>query len=136
MGRTDTPGSARGRSLGPFVFLWVCLGAAVAYFLSQPFLVHHSYYGPRSSSADELWWVVAALFVPYAYAIRSYLRGNRVPLPLLFGVAAVLYVLLIPAAALQSQDAYQYLLYGTTLGNFSETLTKPRVMQFGLRYSF
>ena len=112
MGRTDTPGSARGRSLGPFVFLWVCLGAAVAYFLSQPFLVHHSYYGPRSSSADELWWVVAALFVPYAYAIRSYLRGNRVPLPLLFGVAAVLYVLLIPAAALQSQDAYQYLLYG------------------------
>jgi hypothetical protein len=30
----------------------------------------------------------------------------------------------------------QYLLYGTTLGNFSQTLTKPRVMQFGLRYSF
>ncbi|HVO61612.1 MAG TPA: TonB-dependent receptor [Terriglobales bacterium] len=29
-----------------------------------------------------------------------------------------------------------YLLYGTTLGNFSETLTKPRVMQFALRYSF
>ncbi|MGA7171291.1 MAG: hypothetical protein WBW02_07970 [Candidatus Sulfotelmatobacter sp.] len=30
----------------------------------------------------------------------------------------------------------QYLLYGTTLGNFSATLTKSRVMQFGLRYSF
>jgi hypothetical protein len=30
----------------------------------------------------------------------------------------------------------QYLLYGTTLGDFSQTLTKPRVMQFGLRYSF
>ena len=30
----------------------------------------------------------------------------------------------------------QYLLYGATLGNFSATLTKPRVMQFGLRYSF
>jgi hypothetical protein len=30
----------------------------------------------------------------------------------------------------------QYLLYGTTLGNFSETLTKPRVMQFDLRYTF
>ena len=30
----------------------------------------------------------------------------------------------------------QYLLYGATLGNFSQTLTKPRVMQFGLRYSF
>jgi len=30
----------------------------------------------------------------------------------------------------------QFLLYGTTLGDFSETLTKPRVMQFGLRYSF
>jgi hypothetical protein len=30
----------------------------------------------------------------------------------------------------------QYLLYGTTLGDFTETLTKPRVMQFGVRYSF
>lgn len=30
----------------------------------------------------------------------------------------------------------QYLLYGTTLGNFTQTLSKPRVMQFGLRYSF
>ncbi len=30
----------------------------------------------------------------------------------------------------------QYLLYGTTLGNFTQTLTHPRVMQFGLRYSF
>jgi Carboxypeptidase regulatory-like domain len=30
----------------------------------------------------------------------------------------------------------QYLLYGTTLGNFTATLTAPRVMQFGLRYSF
>jgi hypothetical protein len=30
----------------------------------------------------------------------------------------------------------QFLLYGSTLGNFSATLTKPRVMQFGLRYSF
>ncbi len=30
----------------------------------------------------------------------------------------------------------QYLLYGTTLGNFSASLTKPRVMQFGLRYGF
>jgi hypothetical protein len=30
----------------------------------------------------------------------------------------------------------QYLLYGATLGDFTATLTKPRVMQFGLRYSF
>jgi hypothetical protein len=30
----------------------------------------------------------------------------------------------------------QYLLYGTTLGNFTKALTKPRVMQFSLRYSF
>jgi hypothetical protein len=30
----------------------------------------------------------------------------------------------------------QYLLYGTTLGDFTQTLTKPRVMQFSLRYSF
>jgi hypothetical protein len=30
----------------------------------------------------------------------------------------------------------QYLLFGTTLGGFTETLTKARVMQFGVRYSF
>jgi hypothetical protein len=30
----------------------------------------------------------------------------------------------------------QYLLYGTTLGDFTQALTKPRVMQFALRYRF
>jgi hypothetical protein len=30
----------------------------------------------------------------------------------------------------------QYLLYGTTLGDFTETLSKPRVMQFGVRLQF
>ena len=30
----------------------------------------------------------------------------------------------------------QFLLYGSTLGDFTQTLTKPRVMQFGMRYSF
>jgi len=30
----------------------------------------------------------------------------------------------------------QYLLYQPTLGDFTQTLTKPRVMQFSLRYSF
>jgi hypothetical protein len=29
-----------------------------------------------------------------------------------------------------------YLFYSSTLGEFSQTLSKPRVMQFGLRYSF
>ncbi len=29
-----------------------------------------------------------------------------------------------------------YLFYASTLGEFTQTLTKPRVMQFGLRYSF
>jgi hypothetical protein len=29
-----------------------------------------------------------------------------------------------------------YLISGTTLGDFNQTLTNPRVMQFGLRYSF
>jgi len=112
MGRTDTLGGAPDRSLRAFVALWVCLAAAIVFFLVQPFVAHHSYYGPRPSSADDFWWVVAVLFVPYAYAIRSYLRGNRVSASALFGAAAALYLLLIPAAALQSQDVYQYLLYG------------------------
>jgi hypothetical protein len=30
----------------------------------------------------------------------------------------------------------QYLLYGTTLGDFTETLTKPRVMRYRVLYSF
>jgi hypothetical protein len=30
----------------------------------------------------------------------------------------------------------QHLLFGMTLGGFTETLTKARVMQFGVRYSF
>lgn len=30
----------------------------------------------------------------------------------------------------------QYLLYQPSLGDFTQTLTKPRVMQFGLRYNF
>lgn len=30
----------------------------------------------------------------------------------------------------------QYLLYQPTLGDYTQTLTKPRVMQFGMRYSF
>ena len=29
-----------------------------------------------------------------------------------------------------------YLFYSATLGEFTQTLTKTRVMQFGLRYSF
>jgi hypothetical protein len=29
-----------------------------------------------------------------------------------------------------------YLFYAATLGEFTQTLTKPRVMQLGLRYSF
>jgi len=112
MGRADTGGGAPGRSPAPFLFLSLSLAAAAVFFLLQPFLVHHPYYGPRPTSASEYWWIVAALFVPYAYAIRSYLRGNHIPTAMLFGVAAILYLLLIPAPALQSQDVYQYLLYG------------------------
>ena len=29
-----------------------------------------------------------------------------------------------------------YLFYSATLGEYSQTLTHPRIMQFGLRYSF
>jgi len=112
MGRSDTPGSVQGRSLGPFVVLWASLAVASVFFLVQPLLVHLPYYGPRPTSGDDDWWIVAALFVPYAYAIRRHLRGGGPSAGALFAAAAVLYVALIPAAALQSQDVYQYLLYG------------------------
>ena len=112
MGRTENSGSTPPRSLGPFLFLWASLAAATAFFLVQPFVFHHSYYGPRSTSGSDDWWVVAALFAPYAYAIRRYLRGGGPSAAVLLAAVAVLYVALIPAPALQSQDVYQYLLYG------------------------
>ena len=88
------------------------LGAFVVFFLARPLLwAQGPYYGPRASTGNDYWYVVAAAFIPYGLALRAYRRGARPSARTLFIGAAVLYVALIPAAAQQSQDVYQTLLY-------------------------
>ena len=92
--------------------LVVSLAAAVAFFLIRPLLGAQGDYAPRHSSGSAYWLLVAALFVPYAIALRERRRCARPSPTTLFAVAAVLYVAMIPAAAQQSQDLYQNLVYG------------------------
>lgn len=110
--RLKSNGSTGDVSLIPFLALVSALGGLVAFFLLESIVSHHAYYGPRSASGSTYWYVVAAAFVPYAWAIHAYRRGNRPPMTLLWVGAVALYVALIPAPALQSQDVYQNLFYG------------------------
>ena len=88
------------------------LSAFVVFFLARPLLAGQGpYYGPRTSTGSDYWYVVVAAFIPYGLALRAYGRGARPATRSLFIGAAVLYVALIPAAAQQSQDVYQTLLY-------------------------
>src|SRR2546423_2291393 len=91
----------------PFVALLATLGGLVAFFLVAPALSSNPYYSPRASSGSAYWYLVAAAFAPYAWAIHAYRQGHRPSVKLLMVAAAGLYVALIPAPALQSQDVYQ-----------------------------
>lgn len=83
----------------------------VVFFLARPLISEHPFYGPRTSTGYDYSYVVAAAFIPYAFALLAYRRGARPSSRSLFAGAALLYVALIPAAAQQSQDVYQTLLY-------------------------
>jgi hypothetical protein len=100
------------RSRGPYVGLAASLGGISLFFLVRPALSGGPYYSPRVTTGYAYWFLTAAAFVPYVLAIRAYRRGGWPPVPLLFLVAAILYLALIPAPAQQSQDVYQSLLYG------------------------
>jgi len=111
-GRFASRGRGGDGAQAPFVALLATLGALTVFFLLAPTISNHPYYGPRSASGYSYWYLVAAAFAPYAWAIHSYRRGHRPSVRLLLVAAASLYVALIPAPALQSQDLYQSLLYG------------------------
>ncbi|MCA1726970.1 MAG: hypothetical protein LC722_04785, partial [Actinobacteria bacterium] len=110
-GQVTTPDGAASRA--PFWLLVGALGALALFFLIRPALGGAAYYHPRPGPRTyDYWPVVLLAFVPYAVMVRATSRGMLVPLPLVLGVVIALYALLIPAPAVQSQDLYQYLVYG------------------------
>jgi glycosyl transferase family 87 len=109
--RSRSAGS-RGGSSHAFLVLLATLGGLVAFFLLEGIITNHPYYGPRAATGYTYWYLVAAGFAPYAWAIHAYRQGARPSMRLLWVGAIVLYVALIPAPALQSQDLYQNLFYG------------------------
>lgn len=96
-----------------FLLLLGALLALVAFFLIRPALSGLPYYRPRPpGTAHDYWYLVVLAFGPYAVALRSHRRGRRTSLAVLIVSAALLYAALVPAPPQQSQDVYQYLLYG------------------------
>jgi alpha-1,6-mannosyltransferase len=93
-----------------FVACFVSLFSLALFFLVRPALSAQAYYHPRPPGTTyDYWFLVLAMFIPYSLALRSCRRGDRASLPLVLGGAVILYLVLIPAPAVQSQDIYQYL---------------------------
>jgi hypothetical protein len=92
----------------------VCtLAGLAAFFLVRPAVQDLPYYRPRPGGRTyDYWQLVVVASVPWAIAMWSEVRAPRARPGVLLGIAAVLYVALIPAPAQQSQDVYQYLVYG------------------------
>jgi alpha-1,6-mannosyltransferase len=118
MNTTEPPGGQDRSTDGaassfPFWALVAALVGLTAFFLIRPAVQDLGYYRPRPGGRTfDFWYLVLAAFLPYAWALVAARRGMRVPAPLLFGAAAVLYTAMIPAPPQQSQDVYQYLVYG------------------------
>jgi hypothetical protein len=106
--QTDAP-TARGPAW--FWILAVSLGCLAVFFLVRPAIGPGAYYRPRPAGTTyDYWFLFLAAFVPYGLSLR---RGARLPSArTLLWSTGVLYAALIPAPAVQSQDLYQYLLYG------------------------
>jgi alpha-1,6-mannosyltransferase len=82
-----------------------------AFFLVRPLLDAAPAYRPRPPGTTYAYsFLVVVSFLPYAAAVWASRRG--VPLAVAVGGAAVLHLLLLPAALTQSQDVYAYLFYG------------------------
>jgi Glycosyltransferase family 87 len=98
-----------------------------AFFLIRPAFLGSPYYGPRPPGTTYAYWfLVLAAFLPYGLALREARRGREPSLRFLVGGAAILYLVLIPTPALQSQDVYQYLLYGeVAAGGGNPYVTAP-----------
>jgi hypothetical protein len=106
---TTRPAAHR-RSSTWFAILIASLAGLAAFSLIRPAFEGGPYYRPRGAGTTyAYWYLVVAASVPYLLALRA----GRLPTArsLLIG-AGVLFAAFVPAPALQSQDIYQYLLYG------------------------
>lgn len=84
-----------------------------AFFLVRPLFDGLPVYRPRLGERTyDYWPLVLATFVPFAFALRESERGMRISLRALVVTAAVVYLAFVPTAPQQSQDVYQYLVYG------------------------
>ncbi len=103
----DTTKRARPETrLALFGFLGL-LGFAL-FLLAGPFFDAAPAYRPRPPGTHYAYsFLVIAAFVPYSLALRG-----RPGLRAALGGAAILWLVLLPAAIVQSQDAYAYLIYG------------------------
>jgi len=104
----------RHRTSSPaFTLLLVSLVSLMAFFVLRPLLAPEGYYHSRPrGTTNDYWWLIVIAFIPYGLAIRSYVRGKTPSIRKLLVWAIVLFVGFIPAPAQQSQDVYQYLVYG------------------------
>ena len=90
---------------------FVALLAFALFFLVPPFLDAAPAYRPRPSGTTYAYsFLVVAAFLPYAGAVWASRRGLSLRTALTG--AAVLHLVLLPAALTQSQDVYAYLFYG------------------------
>jgi alpha-1,6-mannosyltransferase len=81
------------------------------FFLVRPFLDAGPAYRPRPPGTTYAYsFLVVAAFLPYVGAVWANRRG--VPVRFALVGAAVLHLVLLPAALTQSQDVYAYLFYG------------------------
>jgi len=95
------------------VILFGSLLGLAGFFLLRPAVAGSGYYRPRpNGNGYAYWYLTAAAFVPYAFALRSASRGVAPQARTLLMGSVVLFVAFLPAPAQQSQDVYQYLLYG------------------------
>jgi alpha-1,6-mannosyltransferase len=111
------PGMRRGRAgrvirSRPILALsFLGLLAFALFLLVRPFLDAGPAYRARPPGTTYAYsFLVVAAFLPYAGAAWASRRG--VPLGLALVGAALLHLILLPAALTQSQDVYAYLFYG------------------------
>src|SRR5437870_1470732 len=91
-------------------------GWLTTWFLIGPLfgqLRHEGYYRPvLHVFAYGFNRPILLLFVPYAFALLAWRRGQRIQMRWLLGLALALHVAPLFAPTPQSQDIHQYLFYG------------------------
>jgi hypothetical protein len=83
------------------------------YFLIAPALTGQLYYRVGFQANPQMYArQILLLFIPYAFALRAWRKGARLPMWLLLAGAILLHLIVLFAPPPQSQDFYSYLFYG------------------------